>query len=126
LKDNHITGIGITEAIARARDMWPARTVHIECDRLDQVEEAAASGATAILLDNMAPAQIRQAVSLVAGRCLLEVSGGVTLDTIAEYAACDVDLISVSRITQSAPALDLGLDLVSSAASGAPAGSSEA
>jgi nicotinate-nucleotide pyrophosphorylase (carboxylating) len=112
LKDNHITGIGITEAIRRARDMWPARTVHIECDHLDQVAEAAEVGATAILLDNMSPDQVRDAVALIAGRCLIEVTGGITLDTIAEYAACDVDLISVSRITQSAPALDIGLDVV--------------
>jgi nicotinate-nucleotide pyrophosphorylase (carboxylating) len=111
LKDNHITGIGITEAIVRARALWPVRAVHIECDRLDQVAEAADAGASAILLDNMDPAQVRDAVALVAGRCPLEVSGGVTLDTIAGYAACGVDLISVSRITQSAPAIDLGLDL---------------
>ena len=115
LKDNHVIGIGITEAIARARDMWPARTVHIECDRLDQVHDAVEASATAILLDNMTPAQVRDAVALVDGRCLLEVSGGVTLETIAEYSGCGVDLISVSRITQSAPALDIGLDFVSPA-----------
>ena len=118
LKDNHITGIGITEAVRRSRDRWPARTVHVECDRLDQVDEAVEAGATAILLDNMSPAEVREAVAAIGGRCLVEASGGGTLDTIAEYAATGGDLISVSRITQSAPAIDIGLDLVSHAGSG--------
>ncbi len=112
LKDNHVAVIGITEAIRRARDLWPVRPVHVECDRLDQVAEAADAGATVILLDNMGPDQVREAVALVAGRSAIEVSGGVTLETIGELSACGVDLISVGRITQSAPALDIGLDLV--------------
>ena len=110
LKDNHIAGIGITEAVRRARDLWPARTVHIECDRLEQAGEAVDAGAGAVLLDNMSPEEVRRCVARVGGRCLLEVSGGVTLDTIGEYSATGVDLISIGRITNSAPVLDIGLD----------------
>lgn len=111
LKDNHIAGLGIAEAVRRAKDLWPARTIHIECDRLDQAVEAAAAGAGAVLLDNMAPDQVRECVAAVRGRCLVEVSGGITLETIGDYAACGVDLISVGRITNSAPTLDIGLDV---------------
>jgi len=116
LKDNHITGLGITEAVSRARSMWPARTVHVECDRIDQMLEAIGAGAGAVLLDNMTPALVVEAVA-EAGRvdpgrhCLLEVSGGITLSTIAQYSATGVDLISIGRITNSAPVLDLGLDI---------------
>jgi len=117
LKDNHITGIGISEAVARCLDLWPARTVHVECDRLDQMVEAIEAGATAVLLDNMTPAEVRACVEVAdelagAGRpCLLEVSGGVTLDTIGEYAGTGVHQISTGKITNSAPVLDLGLDI---------------
>lgn len=111
LKDNHIAGIGITEAVRRAKDLWPARTVHIECDRLDQAAEAVDAGASAVLLDNMSPEQVAECVEAVGGRCLLEVSGGVTLETIGAYSATGVDLISVGRITNSAPVLDVGLDI---------------
>lgn len=111
LKDNHIAGIGITEAVRRAKDLWPARTVHIECDRLDQAVEAAAAGAGAVLLDNMTPDEVRHCVAAIDGRCLVEVSGGITLETIAAYSATGADLISVGRITNSAPALDIGLDI---------------
>jgi nicotinate-nucleotide pyrophosphorylase (carboxylating) len=111
LKDNHIAGIGIAEAVARARDLFPVKAVHVECDRLDQVREAVEAGASAILLDNMSTDEVREAVALVAGRCPVEVSGGITLDTIAGYAATGVDLISVGRLTNSAPVLDIGLDL---------------
>jgi len=111
LKDNHIAGIGITEAVRRAKDLWPARTVHIECDRLDQAVEAAAAGAGAVLLDNMTPPQVRECVEAIARRCLVEVSGGVSLETIGDYSATGADLISVGRITNSAPVLDIGLDV---------------
>ncbi|HQF93394.1 MAG TPA: carboxylating nicotinate-nucleotide diphosphorylase [Microthrixaceae bacterium] len=116
LKDNHITGIGITEAVQRCRDLWPARTVHVECDRIEQMVEAIEAGAAAVLLDNMTPDQVRECVGIarqLAERghpALIEASGGISLDTIAEYSATGVDQISVSRITQSAPALDIGLD----------------
>ncbi|MCC6226402.1 MAG: carboxylating nicotinate-nucleotide diphosphorylase [Microthrixaceae bacterium] len=111
LKDNHIAGIGIAEAVRRAKDLWPARTVHIECDRLEQALEAVDAGASAVLLDNMTPEQVAECVAAVRGRCLLEVSGGVTLETIASYSATGIDLISVGRITNSAPVLDVGLDI---------------
>ena len=116
-KDNHLMGTTITEAVERARDQWPGRTIEVEADRLDQVDEATRAGAGAILLDNMSPDEVREAVALVASivgegaRPLLEASGGIRLDTIASYAGTGVDLISVSRITQSAPALDIGLDI---------------
>jgi len=112
VKDNHLLGLGITEAVRRAREMWPARTVEVECDRRDQVEEAVAAGATMVLLDNMSPAEVAGCVALVAGRIPVEVSGGVTLANVGAYAATGADLISTSTITQSAPALDIGLDIV--------------
>jgi nicotinate-nucleotide pyrophosphorylase (carboxylating) len=114
LKDNHIALFGITEAVARARAMWPARTVHVECDRLDQVQEALAAGADALLLDNMTPALIAECVaaaSRVARRPLLEASGGITLDTVADYSATGVDCISIGGLTNSAPVIDIGLDI---------------
>ena len=111
VKDNHLAGLSITDAVAAAKDRWPARTVEVECDRAEQVAAAVDAGATLIMCDNMSPDQVRACVALVAGRALVEVSGGVTLDTIAAYAAAGADLISSSVITQSAPALDIGLDL---------------
>ncbi len=93
--------------------MWPGRTVEVECDRLDQVDEALAAGATMVLLDNMTPDAVRACVSpaLAPAGFLVEVSGGVTLDTVRSYADAGADLISTSVITQSAPALDLAFDL---------------
>jgi nicotinate-nucleotide pyrophosphorylase (carboxylating) len=116
VKDNHLGGLGITDAVAHAHAQWPARTVAVECDRIEQVEEAVTAGASMVLLDNMTPGDVVKCVALVrerAGRrVLVEVSGGVTLETVGNYAAAGADLISTSVITQSAPALDLGLDLV--------------
>ena len=120
LKDNHLALMGIAGAVAAARERWPARTVHVECDRLDQVLEALAAGADALLLDNMTPDEVRGCVTAAddhathpgGRRPLLEVSGGVTLDTIGAYSAAGVDLISVGAITNSAPVLDIGLDIV--------------
>lgn len=118
IKDNHLGDVTITTAVAAARDRWPARTVHVECDRVEQCLEALDAGADAILLDNMDPVTVRTCVAAararqegLARRTLLEVSGGVTLDTVGEYAATGVDMISVGAITNSAPVLDLGLDL---------------
>jgi nicotinate-nucleotide pyrophosphorylase (carboxylating) len=113
-KDNHLAGIGIPEAVRRARATWPARTIHVECDTLDKVEEALAAGADAILLDNMELDEIRKAVALAEtapDRPLLEASGGITIETIADYAATGVDVVSTGQITISAPVLDIGLDL---------------
>ncbi|WP_210766218.1 carboxylating nicotinate-nucleotide diphosphorylase [Salinicola sp. MIT1003] len=112
LKDNHIAVCGgIAEAVARARSRVPVLTrIEVECDRLDQVEEALAAGADVIMLDNMPVETMRRAVELVDGRVPLEASGGVRLETIRDIAETGVDFISVGRITQSAPAVDIGLD----------------
>ncbi|MGH9017620.1 MAG: carboxylating nicotinate-nucleotide diphosphorylase [Acidimicrobiales bacterium] len=116
VKDNHLGGLGITDAVARARHWWPGRMVEVECDRADQVAEAVDAGAAVVLLDNMTPEAVTSCVALVrhhpaGGGVLIEVSGGVTLDTAPHYAAAGVDLISVGALTHSAPALDLALDL---------------
>ncbi|HVC70087.1 MAG TPA: carboxylating nicotinate-nucleotide diphosphorylase [Acidimicrobiales bacterium] len=116
VKDNHLGGLSITEAVARAHQWWPGRMVEVECDRADQVTEAVGAGAAAVLLDNMTPDEAAVCVQLVrthtAGSgVLVEVSGGVTLDTAALYARAGADLVSVGAITLSAPVLDLGLDL---------------
>lgn len=111
-KDNHLAGISIADGVTAARRSWPDRIVYVECDRIEQVDEALAAGADALLLDNMTPDEVRACVARAAGHdCLLEVSGGITLETVAEYAATGVDFISVGRLTNSAPALDIGLDV---------------
>ncbi|PZU09676.1 carboxylating nicotinate-nucleotide diphosphorylase [Sphingomonas sp.] len=110
IKDNHVAVAGdIGAATARARDAGIASII-VECDRIDQIEPAIAHGATHLLLDNMAPPTLREAVALVAGRVPTEASGGVRLDTIRAIAETGVTYISVGRLTQSAPAVDIGLD----------------
>ena len=110
IKDNHIlVAGGVAEAVRRARAAGVERII-CEVDRLDQIEPALAAGANHLLLDNMDPASLREAVALVAGRVPTEASGGVQLDTIAAIAATGVDYVSVGRLTQSAPAADIGLD----------------
>lgn len=110
IKDNHVAVAGgVGEAVRRARAAGIAEII-VEVDRIDQIESAVAAGATRLLLDNMGPALLRQAVALVAGRVPTEASGGVRLDTIRAIAETGVDFISVGRITQSAPAADIGLD----------------
>ena len=112
IKDNHISVCGsIAAAVARARAAAPVLTkIEVECDRLDQVAEAVAAGADVIMLDNMKPPMLREAVAMVAGRVPLEASGGVNLETIRAIAETCVTFISVGRITQGAPAVDIGLD----------------
>jgi len=111
IKDNHVAVAGdIGEAVARARRAGIARII-VEVDRIDQIEPALAAGATHLLLDNMQPATLRGAVTLVGGRVPTEASGGVRLDTIRAIAATGVTYVSVGRLTQSAPAADIGLDL---------------
>lgn len=110
IKDNHIAVAGsVGEAVRRARAAGVAEVI-CEVDRLDQIEPALAAGASHLLLDNMDAATLRAAVAMVAGRVPTEASGGVTLATIGEKAATGVTYISVGRLTQSAPAADVGLD----------------
>jgi nicotinate-nucleotide pyrophosphorylase (carboxylating) len=110
IKDNHVAVAGsVGEAVRRAVDAGIARII-VEVDRIDQIEPALAAGATHLLLDNMGIQTLREAVGLVAKRVPTEASGGVRLDTIRAIAETGVDFISVGRLTQSAPAADIGLD----------------
>ena len=111
IKDNHVAVCGgVAEAVRRAKDAGTGLQVQVEVDRIDQIEPALSAGAERLLLDNMPPHVLREAVALVGRRVPLEASGGVTLETIREIAETGVDYISVGRITQSAPAVDIGLD----------------
>ena len=117
IKDNHIAVCGsVREAVRRAR-MNATVPVEVECDTLAQVKEAVAAGADMILLDNMEPAVLIQALGLIEGRAKTEASGGVNSDTVRAIAGSGVDYVSVGRITQSAPAADIGLDWVVAAGS---------
>jgi nicotinate-nucleotide pyrophosphorylase (carboxylating) len=110
IKDNHVAVAGdIGEAVRRAVAAGIDQII-VEVDHVEQIEPALAAGATHLLLDNMSPATLRGAVTLVGGRVPCEASGGVTLETIRAIAETGVDYISVGRITQSAPAADIGLD----------------
>lgn len=110
IKDNHVAVAGgVAEAVGRARAAGVAEII-CEVDSLDQIAPALAAGTTHLLLDNMAPATLVQAVAIVAGRVPTEASGGVRLDTIGAIAATGVTYVSVGRLTQSAPAADIGLD----------------
>ena len=111
IKDNHVAVCGgVAEAVLRARAANTGLEVQVEVDRIDQIEPALAAGADRLLLDNMPPPILREAVELVRGRVPLEASGGITLETIRAVAETGVDYISVGRITQSASAVDIGLD----------------
>lgn len=111
IKDNHVAVCGgVAEAVRKAKGAKTGLQVQVEVDRIDQIEPALEAGADRLLLDNMDPAMLREAVALVAARVPLEASGGVTLETIRFLAETGVNYISVGRITQSAPAVDIGLD----------------
>jgi nicotinate-nucleotide pyrophosphorylase (carboxylating) len=113
-KDNHLAVLGTTlgEAIRRARATLPHTThIEVEVDRLDQIDEVLAAGVDTIMLDNFSTADLRLGVEKVAGRALIEASGGITLERIREIAATGVDIISVGALTHSVRALDLGLDI---------------
>ncbi|MCP3735957.1 carboxylating nicotinate-nucleotide diphosphorylase [Sphingomonas sp. RP10(2022)] len=110
IKDNHVAVAGgVAAAVQRAVDAGIARII-VEVDRIDQIVPALDAGATHLLLDNMAPPLLREAVALVDGRVPTEASGGVRLDTIRGIADTGVTYVSVGRLTQSAPAADIGLD----------------
>lgn len=114
IKDNHIAiAGGIAEAIRRAKaGVGHMVKIEVEVDTLDQLQEAMQIGVDAVLLDNMTPVQLRQAVDLVAGRAIAEASGNINPTTAAEIAASGVDLLSVGWITHSAQVLDIGLDYI--------------
>ncbi|MGA2140168.1 MAG: carboxylating nicotinate-nucleotide diphosphorylase [Verrucomicrobiia bacterium] len=117
IKDNHraiLARLGpkaLGDAVAAARKKHPNAPIIVEADTLEQVEEALAAGANHILLDNMTPDELREAVTLVAGRAKTEASGGVALNTVRAIAATGVDYISVGALTHSARAVDLSLEL---------------
>ncbi len=114
IKDNHIRAAGgLGEAVRRARaGVAPGLKIEVEAGTLAEVEEAVAAGADIILLDNMTPAQMRQAVDAIGGRARTEASGGITLANLAEIAATGVDFASMGALTHSAPALDISLKLI--------------
>ncbi len=113
IKDNHIAVAGGVAAAVRAAQAFAGHLVkvEVEVDTLDQLREAMTAGPDAVLLDNMSPAMLREAVAIVAGRAITEASGGVTLETVLAIAETGVDRISSGWITHSAPTLDLGLDI---------------
>lgn len=111
IKDNHLASGDVMTAVSRCRARWPGRTIEVECDTADQVRGAIDAGVDLILLDNMEPEAVRALVGEVDARVPIEVSGGITFETIRVYAATGVDFISVGALTHSAPALDIALDI---------------
>ncbi|MGO9333830.1 MAG: carboxylating nicotinate-nucleotide diphosphorylase [Acidimicrobiales bacterium] len=118
IKDNHLGGLSISEAVRKALERWPGRMVEVECERPGQVTEALDAGATLVMCDNMTPDEVRACVQLVRahprgviGSVLVEASGGVNLDNVAAYARAGADVISIGALTHSVVALDIGLDL---------------
>lgn len=113
IKDNHIAAAGGVTAALRAAKAGAGHMlrIEIEVDTLVQLEEAMAEGPDAVLLDNMTPDTLRQAVKIIGGRAVAEASGGVTLGAVRAVAETGVDLISVGGLTHSAPSLDVGLDV---------------
>lgn len=119
IKDNHLFGTTIGDAVAQARRRWPGRTVQVEADRRDLMFEALEAGVDIILLDNFSPAELADLVQAAddwaahrgVERPLLEASGGITIDTLDAYAATGVDLVSSGALTNAAGVLDIGLDV---------------
>jgi nicotinate-nucleotide pyrophosphorylase (carboxylating) len=112
VKDNHVVAAGgVARAFEAVRARFPGVPVEVEVDSLAQLEEVVAAGADLVLLDNFSPAQTAEAVALVAGRCQLESSGGLSLAVARDYAQTGVDFLAVGALTHSAPVLDLGADL---------------
>ena len=112
IKDNHVRlAGGVASAVARARAQRPDLTIEVEAQTLAEVDEALAARADIILVDNMSTGDIRAAVSRATGRARIEISGGVTLDRIAELAATRADCVSVGALTHSAPAVDISFEI---------------
>ncbi len=119
LKDNHLTVVGVADAVRQARAWFPARAVHVECDTFEKLLEALEADADAVLLDNMAPDEARRCVeaaddharSVGRRRPLVEVSGGITLENVRTFAGVGADRVSSGSLTNSAPVLDIGLDI---------------
>ncbi|MDG1890710.1 MAG: carboxylating nicotinate-nucleotide diphosphorylase [Verrucomicrobiota bacterium] len=116
IKDNHLATLGnnhtetIPAAIRKSRSMFPHLRVEVEADTLEQAEVAMAAGADIVLLDNLPPETMQRAVEVNQGRCMLEASGGINLETVRQIAETGVDFISVGALTHSAPAADISLD----------------
>jgi nicotinate-nucleotide pyrophosphorylase (carboxylating) len=116
IKDNHLVVAGsVTAAVELVRSEHPGRPVEVEADTLAQLDEALAAGAEIVLLDNMAPGTLREAVRMAKGRARLEASGGITIETIREIAETGVDAISVGALTHSVRALDIAMEVTPSA-----------
>ena len=112
IKDNHIAAAGgVSAAFSKVRAAFPSVFIEIEVDSLDQLKEVAAQSPGLVLLDNMTPAQCKEAVTFVAGRFKLEASGGISLENAKAYAESGVDYLAIGALTHSAPVLDIGLDM---------------
>jgi nicotinate-nucleotide pyrophosphorylase (carboxylating) len=112
IKDNHIAAAGgVSAAFSKVRAAFPDAFVEIEVDSLEQLKEVASQNPDLVLLDNMTPAQCKEAVALVAGRFKLEASGGISLENALAYAQSGVDYLAIGALTHSAPVLDIGLDM---------------
>ena len=111
IKDNHLSALGLTKAVQKARARWPLRIVEVECDTLDQVAEARDAGVDIVMLDNMSPDEVRKAVEILEGCAKIEVSGRIDLDTVGVYAETGADFISVGALTHSVRVFDIGLDI---------------
>jgi nicotinate-nucleotide pyrophosphorylase (carboxylating) len=113
IKDNHLAASGLAKAVERAKARWPNRVVEVECDTLEQVAEARTARPDIVLLDNMTPEQVKDAVAILDGVARTEVSGRVPVDLVGAYASAGADYISVGALTHSVRALDIGLDISS-------------
>lgn len=114
IKDNHIAICGgITKALQKAKENNPHyNKIEIECDTLDQVTEAVNIGVDIIMLDNMSLEQTIEAIKIIDNRAIIDASGNVSIETVADIAKTGVDMISIGKITHSAPAVDIGLDII--------------
>lgn len=112
IKDNHIAAAGgVAEAFKRVRAKYPTSEIEIEVDNLEQLQEVLPLNPNLILLDNMSPELCKQAVKIVSGKCKLEASGGISLNSARAFAESGVDFLAIGALTHSAPVLDIGLDL---------------